>query len=187
MRGIETRSGTATLAGNVAEGYAAIFGQKEKIGRDFYESIAPGAFRKKNYFRNDVLALWNHTWDSVLGRLSAGTLQLDERQHGLWFRLELDERSPAGMTALSALDRGEVFGCSFGFSVLAESWTDPDEGLPERSITDVLLYEVSLCPLPAYPGTTVSLVRAANDNGQAAARRIRRKAEAAMRLRGISV
>ncbi len=185
MQGIETRSGTASFSGNIAEGYAAVFGQKEKIGRDFYESIAPGAFKKKNYFRGDVLALWNHTWDSVLGRLSAGTLQLEERRRGLWFRLELDERSPAGMTALSALDRGEVFGCSFGFSVLAESWTDPDEGLPERSITDVLLYEVSLCPLPAYPGTTASLVRSANDNATNAARRLRRKMEADLRLRGI--
>lgn len=185
MGAVETRTGAATFSGNVAEGYAAIFGQKEKIGSHFVESIAKGAFAKKNYFRDDVLGLWNHTWDSVLGRLSAGTLQLEERQRGLWFRLELDERSPAGMTAISALDRGEVFGCSFGFSVLAESWTDPEEGLPERSITDVLLYEVSLCPLPAYPGTTVSLVRNANDNGQAAARRIRQKMEADLRLRGI--
>lgn len=185
MLAIETRDGAATFSGNVAEGYAAVFGQREKIGEYFFESIAPGAFKTKNYFRNDVLALWNHTWDAPLGRLSAGTLQLEERQHGLWFRLELDERSPAGMTALSALDRGEVFGCSFGFSVLAESWTDPEDSLPERRIDDVLLYEISLTPLPAYAATSVSLVRSANDNAANAARRLRQKVEAAHRLRGI--
>lgn len=187
LRDIETRAGTATVSGNIAEGYAAVFGQKEQIGSYFRESIAKGAFKKKNYFRGDVLALWNHNHDSVLGRLSATTLSLEERPRGLWFRIELDERSPAGMTALSALDRGEVFGCSFGFSVLAESWSDPnDDALPERVIEDVLLYEISLCPIPAYPGTSVSLVRGANDNARSAARRIRQRAEAAMRLRGIT-
>ncbi|KRE04724.1 hypothetical protein ASE61_07340 [Bosea sp. Root670] len=155
------------------------------MGEYFVESVAKGAFNKKNYYRNDVLALWNHNYDSVLGRLSAGTLQLEERQHGLWFRLQLDERSPAGMTAISALDRGEVFGCSFGFRVLAESWRDPENGPPERVITDVMLIELSLCPVPAYPGTTVSLVRGKQDDGQAAVRRIRQKIEAAHRLRGI--
>lgn len=185
MPNIETRSGSATVSGNVAEGYAVVFGQKEPMGEYYIESIAKGAFKKKNYYRDDVLALWNHNYDSVLGRLSAGTLQLEERQHGLWFRLELDDRSPAGATAISALDRGEVFGCSFGFRVLAESWTDPEDGLPERTITGVLLVEVSLCPLPFYPGTTVSLVRGANVNGANAARRIRQKMEADLRLRGI--
>jgi HK97 family phage prohead protease len=185
LHGVETRAGSATFSGNVAEGYAVVFGQKEAMGEYYIESVAKGAFKPKNYYRSDVLALWNHKWESVLGRLSAGTLQLEERQHGLWFRLQLDERSPAGMTALSALDRGEVFGCSFGFKVLAESWTDPENSLPERVITDVLLYEISLCPMPAYEGTTVSLVRNANDNAQSAVRRIRQKVEAAHRLRGI--
>ncbi len=185
MQSIETRTGSATVSGNVAEGYAVVFGQKEPMGEHYIESIAKGAFKKKNYYRDDVLALWNHNYDSVLGRLSAGTLQLEERRHGLWFRLQLDDRSPAGMTAISALDRGEVFGCSFGFRVLAESWADPEDSLPERVITDVLLVEVSLTPLPFYPGTTVSLVRSANDNATNAARRLRRKVEADLRLRGI--
>lgn len=186
MGAVETRTGTASASGNVAEGYAAVFGQTETIGNHFRERIAPGAFKQKNWFRKDVLALWNHNYDLVVGRFSAGTLKIEERPRGLWFRVELDERSPAGMTAIAALDRGEVFGCSFGFIVLAESWYDDDENkLPERVIEDVALIEISLCPVPAYEGTTVSLVRSANDNGQAAARRIRQKAEAAMRLRGI--
>lgn len=185
MRDIETRAGTATGNSNVAEGYAVVFGQKEPMGEYYIESIAKGAFKAKNYFRGDVLALWNHNYNSVLGRLSAGTLQLEERQHGLWFSLELDERSPAGATAISALDRGDVLGCSFGFRALAESWTDPEDGLPERVITDVMLIEASLCPLPAYPGTTATLVRGKHDNFANAARRIRQKAEADLRLRGI--
>lgn len=185
MLGIETRAGTATVSSNVAEGYAVVFGQKEPMGEYYIESIAKGAFKKKNYFRNDVLALWNHNHDSVLGRLSAGTLQLEERQHGLWFRLDLDERSPAGATAISALGRGDVFGCSFGFRTLAESWTDPEDGLPERVITDIMLIEVSLCPVPAYPQTTAALVRSGQDNATNAARRLRRKMEADLRLRGM--
>lgn len=185
MRAIETRNGSATVSGNVAEGYAVVFGQKEPMGEYYIESIAKGAFKPKNYFRGDVLALWNHNYDSILGRLSAGTLQLEERQHGLWYRLDLDEHSPAGATAISALGRGDVLGCSFGFRALAESWTDPEDGLPERVITDTMLIEVSLCPLPAYPGTTAALVRGANDNATNAARRIRQKAEADLRLRGI--
>lgn len=69
-------------------------------------------------------------------------------------------------------------------SVRGEEWTDPGSGLPERTITDALIYEVSLCPAPAYKSTTAVLT-GRSENHSAAQRRLLAKAEAAMRLRGI--
>ena len=186
----EVRTASAIeFRGNVAEGYACLFNTKQLIGNAFYEQIAPGAFDKKNWYRDDVHCLLNHNWDRVLGRVSAGTLEVEQRPKGLWFRVEIDPRSPDGAAALSSIERGDIQGCSFGFNVLAETWHDTGEDLPTRTINSILLYEVSPCPLPAYPQTSVALTRG-QQNRVAASRRIaesRRRALAAMRMRGITV
>ena len=58
------------------------------------EVIAPGAFRRTLSDPNaEVLAFWNHDSSMVLGRRSAGTLDLDEDPEGLWAEVEEDEKS----------------------------------------------------------------------------------------------
>lgn len=165
-------------------GHAAVFGVWTNIAGLFDERLAKGAFARTLREEPDVLALWHHQYDQVLGRTTSGTLRLWEDDIGLAYELDLDPRSPAGALALSTVERGDVAGMSFGFAVRAESWEDDDAWQrPRRTITDVALHEVTATPIPAYPTTTASL---RSDNQSAALRRLREKAERQQRLRGIT-
>ncbi|WP_246687090.1 HK97 family phage prohead protease [Mesorhizobium sp. M3A.F.Ca.ET.201.01.1.1] len=69
---------------------------------------------------------------------------------------------------------------------MAQTWQDEDNWeRPRRTLTDLILYEVTITPQPAYPTTTASLrSETAMDNAVAARRRISER-EAAMRKRGL--
>jgi len=171
------------LAGNVISGYAARFGDETVIAGEFRERLAPGAFTRTLRERPDVTALLDHDSGRVLGRTTAGTLTLREDRIGLFFSLDVDPTTPEGQTALGTVGRQDVKGCSFGFRVQSEAWTDGGDKLPLRTLTDVDLFEVTLTYNPAYPTTSASL---GSDKAASAARRVREKAERAMRLRGIA-
>lgn len=161
-------------------GYAAKFHSETTIAGEFREMLAPGVFRRTLRENPDVLMLIGHDLNRVLGRTSAGTLELNEDTTGLWFSLTPDETTPSGQEAIGNVRRGDVRGCSFGFRVRAEEWRDGGARLPLRVISDVDLYEVTLTAAPAY-GDTSATMRIANGGASAA----RLKAEAAMRRRGI--
>lgn len=165
---------------NTISGYAARFGDETIIAGSFREKLASGTFARTLKER-DVVALLDHDSGRVLGRTSAGTLTLREDRIGLWFSLDVDTTTPEGQTALGTVGRQDIKGCSFGFNVRAERWEDGGDRLPLRIIEDVDLWEVTLTAFPAYPTTSASIRNANN-----AARRLRSKAEAAHRVRGIS-
>jgi HK97 family phage prohead protease len=171
------------FSGLTMSGHAAVFNTWTNIAGLFEERLAKGSFARTLREEPDVLALWHHQYDQVLGRTTAGTLRLWEDDIGLAYELDLDPRSPAGALALSTVERGDVSGMSFGFGVRAELWEDDDAWeRPRRTITDVSLWEITATPIPAYSTTTAS-VRA--DNASAARRRLLSKVQAAHRLRGI--
>ena len=161
-------------------GYAAKFNSETTIAGEFREMLSPGCFRRTLRENPDVLALLSHDVGRVLGRTSAGTLELREDGTGLWFSLTPDPTTPSGQEAVGTVRRGDVRGCSFGFRVRAEEWRDGGARLPLRVITDADLFEITLTGAPAYDDTSASL-RVANGAPSAA----RLKAEAAMRRRGI--
>lgn len=170
-------------------GYAAVTDQWTTIAGLFQERIARGAFARTLRENPNVLAIHHHDYARVLGRTTAGTLRLSEDSHGLKAEIDLDLRTPDGMTVYGTVDRGEISGMSFSFSVLAETWEDPEFGLPKRTITDLELHEVTTTAIPAYPTTSISLSRSDTnpmDNSANARRRVAER-EAAMRRRGIAV
>ncbi|MER9762421.1 HK97 family phage prohead protease [Mesorhizobium sp. M0138] len=174
---------------DLISGYAVVFNSETNIAGAFREKISVGAFDKSLREQPDVLALWNHNYDRPLGRTSSGTLDLRSDRIGLWFGLHPDETTPDGLTAIGTVRRQDVRGCSFGFTVMRETWEEGDDGqLPLRTVEEAILWEVTLTPLPAYTETSAALSSAsrASDNAANANRRIAvRNAEAAMRLRGI--
>ncbi|QKC97272.1 HK97 family phage prohead protease [Mesorhizobium sp. NZP2298] len=172
------------MTGNVISGYAVMFNSETVIAGEFRERIAQGAFTRTLKDMPDVVAILSHDSGRVLGRVSAGTLTLREDRIGLWFSLDADPSTPEGQTAIGTVGRQDVKGCSFGFQVRAEDWQDGGNRLPLRTITDVDLYEITLTAFPAYESTSAALTRAEH-NATAATERIRRRAEAAQRLRGI--
>ncbi len=185
---IETRLAiSAGTKGKLLSGYAARFDSPTTIAGEFIETIAPGAFAK-SLASMDVLALFNHDYGRVLGRKSAGTLKIGEDASGLWVEINPPD-SPDGWSARELIGRRDVVGMSFGFRTRKDEWDDTGD-LPKRTLREVDLYEVTITPIPAYADTTIAL-RSLEDarketNASNAAMRVKRKALAEMKFRGLA-
>jgi HK97 family phage prohead protease len=132
-------------------GYAARFNEPSEP-LPFIERIAPGAFKRSLSARNDIKLLWNHDSSSVLGSTRSGTLRLYEDEHGLRVEADLPDTTQ-GRDAKVLIQRGDVTGFSFGFTVPRNGDTWNAEGT-ERTLKSVRLLEVSTgVAFPAYPST----------------------------------
>jgi len=140
-----------TSDGMTLTGYAARFNQpSEDMG--FVEQIAPGAFKRSLRARSDIKMLWNHNSDMPLASTRSGTLRLSETELGLFVEADLPD-TQAGRDAKVLIQRGDVTGFSFGFTVPpnGDSWNS-DGTL--RTLKSVRLLEVSAgVSFPAYPST----------------------------------
>ncbi|MFY0183852.1 HK97 family phage prohead protease [Stenotrophomonas rhizophila] len=139
--------------GRTLSGYVARFDNEASIG-GFTEVIRRGAFRASLDSGADILALADHSPDKVLGRTRSGTLELHEDSEGLAFTLSLPD-TQSGRDLVALAQRGDLGGCSFGFTVDAdgESWDGT-----RRELRSVQLHEVSIVQSwPAYANTTVNL------------------------------
>lgn len=139
----------------VIEGDAAVFDQETVIGSWFREKIAAGAFTRVLSEKPDVVAAFNHNWDIVLGRTTAGTLSLEEKKESLFYSVDINPNDPDAMGVYQRVKRGDVSQASFAFTVRVEEWEKPQENskeLPLRTITEVdALYDVGPCTFGAYP------------------------------------
>ena len=151
-----------TPDGMTLSGYAAVFNSASEP-LPFIERIAPGAFKRSLSSRNDIKLLWNHDSSSVLGSTRAGTLRLHEDEKGLRVEADLPD-TQAGRDAKVLIQRGDVTGFSFGFTVPANGDRWNAEGT-ERTLTSVRLLEVSTgVAFPAYSGTNgTAIVRSLQD------------------------
>ncbi|MEK4715237.1 HK97 family phage prohead protease [Sporosarcina sp. FSL K6-5500] len=155
IKNLTTRNGLENEPVTVS-GYAAVFNSRAEICDWFTEEIEPGAFAKA-ISESDVRALFNHSWDNVLGRMKSGTLKLSEDERGLQFEIELPDTSVARDLVVS-MERGDINQCSFGFYPTIEEW-DYSVEPAHRKINEVELYEISIVSLPAYDDTEASVVR----------------------------
>ena len=135
------------------EGYFAVFNSNYQIAPDMSESIAPGAF--SDTLGDDIRALIDHETMYVLGRNTAGTLELAEDERGLWGSILINPNDQDAMNLWSRVERGDVNQCSFGFDIEAEETDFLPDGSVHWTITKVKLYEVSVCTFPAYAETSV--------------------------------
>ena len=134
-------------------GYGAVFNVETDIDGMFREKIAPGAF--SNSLDGDVRSFFNHDSNNVLGRTSSGTLRLSEDSTGLKYEVDLPDTQIARDLQVS-MDRGDVDGSSFAFTVTRERWDETGD-VPLRTIEEVNLYEVGPVTVPAYPDAKVAL------------------------------
>lgn len=151
IKNLQTRSDSDDL---YLEGMFVVYGDVYQVWDGATESIAPGAFR--NSIHQDVRALYNHNDDIVLGRTSAGTLTLEDREDGLWGRIKVNKNDTDAMNAYARISRGDITGCSFGFGIKSETEERTENGV-HWTITEVdPLVEISVTPFPAYEATHVS-------------------------------
>ncbi len=138
----------------IIEGYFAVYNSNYEITEDMSESIAPGAFAET--LGNDIRALTNHDTSLVLGRNTAGTLELRDDSHGLWGRIKINPKDQDAMNTYERVKRGDVNQCSIGFEILNEETEFLDGGKIHWTIRKINLFEVSVCTFPAYAETSVS-------------------------------
>lgn len=141
-------------------GHAAVFDSPTKINGwlgGFVEEIAPGAFTE-SIAQDDIRGLFNHDSNLVLGRNTAGTLTLEEDDIGLRYEIDPPD-SELGQSLLKSIERKDITGSSFGFSVQKQEWTeDDDSNEPDRRrILKCKLYDVSPVTFPAFEDTDVAV------------------------------
>lgn len=136
----------------VIEGYAAVF-DIDSDGLWFIERVAPGAFRN-SILTDDVVALMNHDKNLVLGRTSAGTLELLEDQTGLKYIIDVPDTN-AGRDAHTSVKRRDIAGSSFSFRTIEDNWKYLDDGdTIIRTLIEVELFDVGPVTFPTYKATT---------------------------------
>ena len=154
--GVERRYLPAEFRANedgTIEGYAAVFDKWSEDLGFFKERIRAGAF-KKTIRESDIRALFNHDPNYVLGRNAAGTLELEEDDHGLHMVIDPPNAGWADDLQVS-IKRGDIDQGSFGFKTIKDEW-DHNAEPAERELIELSLFDVSVVTYPAYPQTSVS-------------------------------
>lgn len=141
-------------------GYAAVYNRLSLDLGGFREEILPGAFDKiltRQRGKQDVVALFNHDSNIVLGRTSSGTLELSSDEKGLRYVVTPPVSRADVMELIS---RRDVRGSSFAFTVdkSGEGFRQGDDGNAVRQIREVSgLYDVGPVLVPAYPSTSAAV------------------------------
>src|SRR5262249_29187777 len=126
----------------------------------FKEEILPGAFDDIVASKPDVVALFNHDVNQVLGRTTSGTLRLRADKVGLAFELDLPNTT-VGRDCYESVKRGDLNGCSFAFRLEAgmdsfvEEVKDKVRQVVRKIRSFANLFDISVVTNPAYPDTSV--------------------------------
>jgi hypothetical protein len=130
----------------------------------FRERILPGAFDKvlnRQRGKGEILSYYNHNSDMLLGRESAGTLEIIADDRGISYVVEPPDTS-AGRDVLALVRSRNLRGSSFAFTVSprnGERFTTDEGGKSIREIVEASgLYEVGPVNLPAYGSATSAVV-----------------------------
>jgi HK97 family phage prohead protease len=138
-------------------GLAIVFNQRSLDLGGFLEIIRPSAVDRFVSERPDLRALWAHNSQLPIGRLSAGTLRAEKTRQGL--AVEVDPPRWAG-GQIESVERRDVTGMSFGFIAITDE-VHLEDTIVVREILDMQVIEVSPVSFPAYPQTTLRVVRGA--------------------------
>lgn len=140
-------------------GYAIVFNARSQNLGGFQEIIAPEAIDRTFSEAIDVRALVNHDSAKVIGRLRAGTLDMQKDARGLRVTIEPDPDISYAKDIMGAVKRGDVSGMSFAFRTIEDDWNYEDETNPIRTVLDMRVSEVSIVTFPAYTQTDVQMAQ----------------------------
>lgn len=146
--------------GYIITGRPIVYEQLTDLGF-FDEIIARGALDGTDL--TDVRFLVNHDTSMIpLARSRRNnknsTMQLTVDRDGMGIRVNLDVDNNTHARALySAVQRGDITGMSFMFSIDDEEWSDLESDHPKRTIRKIgTVVEVSAVTFPAYEQTEIS-------------------------------
>lgn len=159
--------------GDIITGRPIVYNSRTDLGY-FDEVIESGALDQADL--TDVRFLVNHDVSKIplaRSRRNNGnsTMQLTPDQNGLGIEVKLDTENNAEAKALrSAVQRGDISGMSFMFSVDDEEWENLESDHPTRHIRKIgSVVEVSAVTFPAYESTEIyARSKEALDNARSA-------------------
>lgn len=142
------------------DGYGAVFNQWTEIEDymgTYRERIAPGAFKRTIGMRMPVLQ-FDHGTHPLIGSIPLGRItSISEDDHGLRVKARLSDNWLV-QPVRDAIRDGGITGMSFRFRVVDEDWSrSRDDGMEERTIREIELYEVGPVVFPAYEQTSVGV------------------------------
>ena len=171
--------------GNIITGRPIVYDSRTDMGY-FDEIIERGALDKTDL--TDVRFLVNHDLSKIplaRSRRNNGnsTMQLSIDEFGMSIRVKLDTENNSEAKALySAVQRGDISGMSFMFSINKQEWEDLESDHPTRRIKEIgSVVEVSAVTFPAYDATEI------NARGKEALESARQAVETARQRRAESV
>lgn len=155
----EVRAEQSEEHGNHLTGTPIVFNERTNLG--WYDEIIEADALKDTDLR-DVRFLINHNTDMIpLARSrnnnADSTMQLEVTDNGMNIRVDLDTENNADARSLySAVDRSDITGMSFMFSVKSDAWDDIESDHPTRHIRSIdKVFEVSAVTFPAYEATSI--------------------------------
>lgn len=156
----DIRADTDSENGAYITGRPIVFESKTNLGC-CDEIIRAGALDDADL--SDVRFLINHNTDMIpLARYKEGfknsTMQIQTDKDGLVMRVNLDIENNQDARALySAVQRGDVSGMSFMFTIDSDEWEGLETDHPTRYINKIgYVSEVSAVTFPAYEQTEIS-------------------------------
>lgn len=184
--------------GHFLSGRPIVFDQRTNLGW-YDEIIDRGALGTTDL--KDVRFLINHNTDMIpLARSrnnnANSTMQMSVDEGGMEIRVDLDTENNAEAKSLySAVERGDITGMSFMFTVDKDTWADKESEHPTRTINQIgKVFEVSAVTFPAYEQTSITArglfdalesARASLESAKAADREIERRKQKIRILMGV--
>lgn len=157
----EVRAEQDEQRGAILTGRPIVYDSRTNLGC-FDEIINAGAL--DNADLTDVRFLVNHDLSKIpLARSrrnnANSTMHLTPDFQGLsldWVQLDI-ENNAESRALYSAVQRGDITGMSFMFSIDGEQWEDLESDHPTRHITKIgSVVEISAVTFPAYDATEIS-------------------------------
>lgn len=143
----------------IIDGYVNAVDRFSKILYDkrgqFIEKIMPSVFRRALEKNDAVKVLLNHDYDKELANTRDGSANLYEDNIGLRAIVEITDAD-----VIEKAKKKKLRGWSFGFACNKDEEVINKNGLRERSVRDIDLFEVSIIDdkkIPAYIGTSIEL------------------------------
>ena len=156
----EVRAEQDEQHGNILTGRPIVYDSRTDLGW-YDEIIERGALMETDL--RDVRFLVNHNTDMIpLARSrnnnANSTMQMSVNDEGMLIRVDLDvENNTEAKNLYSAVERGDIDGMSFMFTVDGDRWDDIESDHPLRTITNIgKVMEVSAVTFPAYEQTSIS-------------------------------
>jgi HK97 family phage prohead protease len=160
--GTELRA--STDAGKMmVSGTPAVYNSLSNDLGGFRESLCPGCFQSGENTEGlaafDIYATLGHDDTKVLGRVSAGTLEVAADRAGITMRCTLPNNT-IGSDVFESVRRGDLKHMSFGMYVDTDDWTEKvgadGQSYSLRTVKAARMFECSIVAYPAYFASSVA-------------------------------